>query len=67
MEPLATIKRSVMMRLPRDTEMNLQTLARSQGLRTGPFAVHVMQTIAQCPPENFHVAMAEFQRQASRR
>ena len=47
--------------------MRLSQLADAQGLRTGPFAVHVMQSIAQCPPENFHTAMAEFLRQASKR
>jgi len=66
MEPLSTIKRCVMMRLPRETEMALRELARYQGLRTGPFAVHVMQTIAQCPVEKFHAAMSEFQREAKR-
>jgi len=67
MKPLATIKHNVMMRLPKETELALGELARTQGLRTGPFAVHVIQTIAQCPTEKFHSAMSEFLREAGKR
>jgi hypothetical protein len=67
MEPFAQIKRCVMMRLRRETEMKLRQLARSQGLRTGPFAVHIMETISECPTEKFHAAMAEFLKEAGRR
>lgn len=67
MLPESELKRCVNMRLPKLTELALGRLARAQGLRTGPFAVHVMQTIAQCPVEKFHAAMSEFQREAQKR
>lgn len=67
MLPLSEIKKCVMMRLPRDTEEKLYRLAKHQGLRTGPFAVHVMQTVSECPPEKFHAAMSEFLREAAKR
>jgi hypothetical protein len=67
MLPESELKRCVNMRLPKLTEINLSRLARTQGLRTGPFAVHVMQTIAECPPEKFHAAMSEFLREAGKR
>ena len=63
----AELKHCVNMRLPKVTDLKLTRLAHSQGLRTGPFAVHVMQAIAECPPEKFHAAMSEFQREAAKR
>jgi len=67
MEPLASIKHPVMMRVPRETHRKLHQLARAQGLREGPFATHIMQTIAECPPERFHAALAAFLEEATRR
>jgi hypothetical protein len=67
MKPLEQVKRCVMMRLRRETEDRLRQLAHNQGLRTGPFAVHVMETISQCPVDKFHAAMAEFSREAGKR
>jgi hypothetical protein len=67
MLPESELKRCVNMRLPKQTEIALYQLARAQGLRTGPFAVHIMQTIAKCPVEKFHAAMSEFQREAAKR
>jgi len=55
------------MRLKRETFDGVKTLAGGQGLRTGPFATHVMETIAKCPPEKFHAAMAAFLDEATRR
>lgn len=66
-KPLAMVRVPVMMRLRRETERALRDLAHAQGLRAGPFAVHIMETITQCPPEKFHAAMAEFAREAARR
>jgi hypothetical protein len=54
------------MRLKLDTFDNVKALAGGQGLRTGPFATHVMETIGQCPPERFHAAMAAFLDEAKR-
>ena len=56
-----------MMRLRRETKDTLRLLAINQGLREGPFAVHVMESIAQCPPERFHAAMAAFLDEATKR
>jgi hypothetical protein len=67
MEPLATIKRPVMMRIRRDTYSALVALSREQGLRPGPFAAHVMESIAKCPPERLHSALAAFLDEAHRR
>ena len=67
MQTLATIKHPVMMRIRRDTHDSLRTLARELGMKAGPFATHVMETIAQCPKEKFHAAMSEFLREAQRR
>lgn len=67
MLPVSELKHCVMMRLPKETDLKLTQLARMQGLRTGPFAVHVMQTIAECPVEKFHAAMSEFLREAAKR
>jgi len=66
MEPLQTILRPVMIRVRRETYLTLQQLARSQGLRTGPFLAHVTETVAQCPPEKFHTSMAQFQHESRR-
>ena len=54
MIPLANVRYPVMMRLRRDTLQKLNDLAFEQGLRTGPFSVHVMESICQCPPDRFH-------------
>lgn len=67
MQPLNSIRYPVMMRLRRETREALTTLARNQGLRSGPFAVHVMETITQCPPERFHAAMAAFMDEVGKR
>ena len=67
MLPASELKHPVMMRLPKETDLKLTQLARLHGLRTGPFCVHVMQTIAECPTEKFHAAMAEFLREAGKR
>jgi len=67
MLPMAQIRYPVMMRLRRDTADKLRQLAFEQGLRTGPFAVHVMETIIQCPPEKFHAALAAFIEESRRR
>jgi hypothetical protein len=67
MEPLATIKRAVMMRVRRDTFFALTTLARESGLRPGTFAAHIMESIVQCPPERLHSAMAAFLDEARRK
>ncbi len=67
MQPIASIRYPVMMRLRRETKDALHQLARQQGLRDGPFAVHVMESVAQCPPERFHAAMAAFLDEATRR
>jgi len=49
-----------MLRLRKETAKKLDDIAFEQGLRTGPFCMHVMETIALCPPEKFHAAMAAF-------
>jgi len=67
MKPLESIRYPVMMRLRKLTIDNLRDLARSQGLKAGPFSVHVMETISQCPPERFHAAMAAFHDEITRR
>jgi len=67
MQPLASIRYPVMMRLKRTTLDKLHDLAREQGLKKGPFSVHVMESISQCPPERFHAAMAAFLDEATRR
>jgi hypothetical protein len=67
MLPLAQIRYPVMMRLRKETKETLEKLAREQGLRAGPFSTHVIETIAKCPPEKFHAALAEFIRESQRR
>lgn len=67
MKPLATIRYPVMMRLRKDTKQRLKELAAEQGLKEGPFSVHVMETISQCPAHKFHAALAAFAEEARRR
>ena len=67
MKPLEQVRVPVMMRLRRQTATQLRELGRQHGLRTGPFAVHLMETISQCPPEKLHAALAEFIRESQRR
>lgn len=67
MLPVAQLRYPVMMRLRKETKTALEGLAREQGLKVGPFSVHVMETIAKCPPEKFHAALAEFIRESQRR
>ncbi len=56
-----------MMRLRRDTFSKLLLLGKQHGQRVGPFSVMLIETIAQCPPEKLHAALAEFSREAQRR
>jgi hypothetical protein len=67
MEPLASIKYPVTVRLRRKTFDSLLKLGKDQGLRLGPFLSHVAETVADCPPEKFHAAMASFGEEARRR
>jgi hypothetical protein len=67
MLPAAQLRVPVMLRLKKDTAEKLDDLAYEQGLRTGPFAVHVMETISRCPPEKFHAALAAFLEESRRR
>lgn len=67
MLPLAVIKRQIVARVRRETVQPLTDLAFSLGMKPGPFLAHVAETIAVCPPEKFHAAMAEFRKEASRR
>lgn len=67
MLPLAQLKKSVMLRLRRDTHKKLSDVAFEQGLLTGPFITHVCETIAQCPPEKFHAALAAFLEETKKR
>jgi len=67
MLPLAQIKKSIMLRIRRDTAHKLHLLAAEQGLRDGPFCTHVMETIVACPPEKFHAALAAFLDESRRR
>lgn len=60
MKPLGAIKKPVMVRVTREKHLQLHQLAHEQGLRVGPFAAHVLENIATCPPEHFHEAMAAF-------
>lgn len=60
MKPLATIKKPVMVRVTREKYLELLALAHGQGLRVGPFSTHVLETIASCPADHFHEAMAAF-------
>jgi len=67
MQPMESIRYPVMMRVRRITLDNLRALSKAQGLRPGPFSVHVIESIAQCPPERFHAAMAAFLDEATKR
>jgi hypothetical protein len=55
------------MRVRRDTFDQLLKLGKEQGLRLGPFASHVMETISKCPPEKLHAALAAFAEEGKRR
>ena len=67
MLPMSMIRYPVMMRLRKDTKAALEELAREQGLKVGPFSVHVMETISKCPPEKFHASLAAFIDESRRR
>jgi len=67
MKPYAEIRKPVMLRLRRDTFIKLDDLALAHGQRVGPFGVMVIETIAQCPPEKLHAALADFRDAANRR
>jgi hypothetical protein len=56
-----------MLRVRRETALQIHQLAHCQGLRDGPFLAHVVESIALCPPEKFHAAMAEFLDESRRR
>ena len=56
-----------MLRLRRETFSKLLQLAREHGQRVGPFGVMVIETVASCPPEKLHAALAEFRDEANRR
>lgn len=67
MKPLEMVKKCVMLRLRRETWVKLDDLAHKHGQRVGPFSVMLMETIAKCPPEKLHAALAEFSDEAGRR
>jgi hypothetical protein len=67
MKPLEQVRVAVMMRLRRDTYSKLLQLGHQHGQRLGPFSVMLMETIAQCPPEKLHAALAQFADEAKRR
>jgi len=67
MKPLELVKKPVMLRLRRETFTKLDNLAHKHGQRVGPFGVMLMETIADCPPEKLHAALAEFADEAKRR
>lgn len=67
MQPLASVKVKVSARVSRNAMTPLVQLARSQGMKPGPFLAHVAEWISKCPGEKYHAAAAEFQREASRR
>jgi len=67
MIPLAKVKVQVVARIRTETADSLNKLAKSQGMKLGPFIGHVGETVAKCPPEKFHAAMAEFLRESERR
>lgn len=60
MKPLESIKRPVLARIRRDKHLKLHQLASEEGLKIGPFAAHILENVAECPPEHFHEAMAAF-------
>jgi hypothetical protein len=66
MKPLESILKPVMVRIRRETALQIHELAHEQGLRTGPFLSHVAETLAQCPPKKFHAAMAQFVHESQR-
>ena len=66
MKPLQSVLKPVMVRIRRDTALQVTDLAREQGLRTGPFLSHIAETLASCPPKKFHAAMAQFIHESQR-
>jgi len=66
MKPLESVLKPVMVRVRRDTYLTLLELAHNQGLRVSPFLSHVCETLASCPPNKFHAAMAQFQHESQR-
>jgi len=56
-----------MVRLRRETYSNLLQLAHQHGQRVGPFTVMLVETMAQCPAEKLHAALAQFSDEARRR
>lgn len=67
MQPLANVKVKVSSRVSRDAMTPLVALARSQGMKPGPFLAHVAESVSKCPAEKFHAAMAEFLRESAKR
>lgn len=67
MKPLEQVRKPVMLRLRRETYSSLSQLAHQHGQRIGPFGVMLMETIAKCPPEKLHAALAEFADESKRR
>jgi len=67
MKPLEQVRKPVMLRLRRETFSKLSALAHQHGQRVGPFGVMLMETIAQCPPDKLHAALAEFSDESRRR
>ncbi|HUJ42079.1 MAG TPA: hypothetical protein VLW52_00605 [Opitutaceae bacterium] len=66
MKPLESVLKPVMVRIRRETALQILELAHAQGLRTGPFLAHIAETLAQCPPQKFHAAMAQFLHESQR-
>lgn len=67
MLPMAHLRKQVMLRIRNETHQKIHVLAGEQGLRDGPFCTHVMETVALCPPEKFHAALAAFLEEAKKR
>jgi len=67
MIPLAAVKVQIVARVRRDTFQPLADLSQSLNMKPGPFLAHVAETLAVCPADKFHAAMAEFRKEASRR
>lgn len=67
MLPMAQLKKPVMLRVRKVTFEKLDQIAFEQGLKTGPFCTHTLETIALCPPEKFHAALAAFLDESKRR
>jgi len=56
-----------MLRIRKETALTLNNVALNQGLKLGPFCTHVMESIAMCPPEKFHAALAAFLEETKKR